>query len=152
MGCCWLLLSLRPYCSGQLLLLTSRRLVSEGIIMVGWFSSDLVSLTVPTANDLKLTPSLLYIALVESSAVFFFFFLFLSLLGCSPDEDNIFPRMATCESSPAPRFQYPPLCFGISLPYQIKGSVRSLLRALHSKAHVWNLAYVGNFSGCRNGD
>lgn len=41
--------------------------------MVGWFSSDLVSLTAPTANDLKLTPSLLYIALVESSAVFFFF-------------------------------------------------------------------------------
>lgn len=71
-----LLLSLRPYCSGQLLLLTSRRLVSEGIIMVGWFSSDLVSLTAPTANDLKLTPSLLYIALVESSAVFFFFFFF----------------------------------------------------------------------------
>ena len=42
--------------------------------MVGWVSSDLVSLTAPTANDLRLIPSLLYIALVESSAAFFFFF------------------------------------------------------------------------------
>lgn len=118
--------------------------------MVGWFSSwsDVTDCTPTTANDLKLTPSLLYI-LWWSPWKFFF-----------SESSRLLTWQGTVYLSwdgylwvpLPPRFSIYPSIFVISLPYQIKGSVGSLLRALHMQGPCLEVYYVAGASGCRNGD